>query len=227
MEVGVILDVDGVIADTEAVNAEASVEVFQHLCGVEVHPRDFRAFFGAGADRYMLGVAEKYGVPLDVKEATRRREQNFLRLVSERGLTPLPGVLDLVREAQAAPDFRVAIATSGSPTKALPVLEAVGLTLRDFDAVVTAADVTRKKPDPEIYLVTAERMGLEPSQCVVVEDAPAGIEAAKRAGCFAIAVTNSTSAEHLRHADHIVESVAMVGLDWLRMVVRRRNALSA
>ena len=224
MEIGLLFDVDGVIADTETVNAEASVEVFQALCGTQVHPDDFRPFIGAGAERYVMGVAEKCGVTIDVHEATARREQNFLRLVSEQGLVCLPGVMELIRQAQQAPDFRLAIATSGSPTKALPVLEAVGLEPHhDFDVVITAADVTRKKPDPEIYLVASARLGLPPTQCVVIEDAPAGVEAAKRAGACAIAVTNSTSAENLGDADRVVESVALLSLDVLRELVRSRN----
>ena len=224
MEIGLIFDVDGVIADTETVNAHASVEMFQDLYRVEVQPHDFRPFIGRGAERYVLGVAEKYGVEIDVAGATRRREQNFLRLLSEQGLEPLPGVLDLIREARSAPDFRLAIATSGSPTKAFPVLAAVGLPLKHFDVVVTGADVTHKKPDPEIYRTTAEQLGLPPRQCVVIEDAPAGVEAAKAAGAWAIAVTNSTGAESLRAADHVVESVALVGLDALRQTVRNGHA---
>jgi len=224
MELGLLFDVDGTIADTEAVNAMASVEMFRHLCGIEVQPDDFRPFIGAGAERYVLGVAEKYGVTIDVKEAAWRREQNFLRLLGENGLAPLPGVLELIEEATAAPDFRLAISTSGAPTKAIPVIKAVGLDTRDFDAVVTAADITRKKPDPEIYLVTAEKLGLPPRQCVVFEDAPAGVEAARNAGAYAIAVTNSTSAENLKHADRIVDSLTQISVYLLRELVRKHAA---
>ena len=220
MEYGLMFDVDGVIADTETVNAQASVDVFRMLYGVEVHPSDFRPFIGGGAERYMLGVAEKYGVRINVAEATERRENNFLRLLEEQGLTAFPGVLDLIRDAREAPDLRLAISTSGTPSKAFPVLKAVGIDLRDFDAVVTAADVTHKKPDPEIYLTTAERLGLPPRQCVVIEDAPAGVAAARNAHAHVIAVTNSTTAEHLDRADRIVESLALVGLDTIRDLVR-------
>jgi HAD superfamily hydrolase (TIGR01509 family) len=159
-----------------------------------------------------------------VQEAVARREQNFLRIVSEQGVAALPGVMDLIREAQAAPDFRLAVATSGTPTKVLAVLQALGLGTRDFDAMVTAADFSKRKPDPEIYLVAARRLGLPPAQCAVIEDAPAGIEAARRAGVFAVAVTSSTSAENLRRADRVVESASLIGLGMLREAVRRRLA---
>lgn len=220
MEYGLLFDVDGVIADTETVNAMASVEVFRTLYGTEVHPGDFRPFIGGGAERYMLGVAEKYGVRINVAEATKRREDFFLRILQEQGLTPFPGVLDLIRAARGAPDFRLAISTSGTPTKSMPVLKAAGVDVRDFDTVVTAADVTRKKPDPEIYLLTAERLGLPPEQCLVLEDAPAGIAAARNAGAKVIAITNSTTAEHLAEADRIVESLALVNTEMVRGLVR-------
>lgn len=219
MEYGLLFDVDGVIADTESVNALASAEVFRTLYGAEVHPHDFRPFIGGGAERYMLGVAEKYGIPINVAEATQRREDFFLRLLHEQGLTPLPGVLDLVRQARGAVDFRLAISTSGAPTKAMPVIQAAGLNLNDFDTVVTAADIARKKPDPEIYFVTAERLGLPARQCAVIEDAPAGVTAARNAGARVIAVTNSTTAENLADADLIVESLTMVNLDTVRGLV--------
>jgi HAD superfamily hydrolase (TIGR01509 family) len=222
MEYGLILDVDGVLADTESVNARASVDVFRRLYKVEVRPDEFRPFIGAGADRYMLGVAEKYGVRMNIDEATQRREDNFLRLLGEEGLQPYPGVLDLVGDATAAPDFRVAIGTSGTPTKTTPVIRAVGLDLRAFDAVVTSADLTRKKPDPEIYVITASRLALPPEQCVVVEDAPAGVRAARNAHAAAVAVTNSTTAEELAEADRIVDSLALVNLETLRALVRKR-----
>ena len=224
MEYGLFFDVDGVIADTETVNAQASVEVFRTLYGVEVHPADFRPFIGGGAERYMQGVAEKYGVRINVAEATRRREDFFLRLLQEKGLAPFPGVLDLIRSARSAPDFRLAISTSGTPTKSMPVLKAAGIDLRDFDTVITASDVTRKKPDPEIYLLTAERLDLPPAHCVVIEDAPAGIAAARNAGAKVIAVTNSTTAEHLADADRIVDSLALVNTGMIRRLVKNGGA---
>jgi beta-phosphoglucomutase-like phosphatase (HAD superfamily) len=77
-----------------------------------------------------------------------------------------------------------------------------------FEAVVCGNDVTRSKPDPEIYLLAAQRLKVPPAACVAIEDAPAGVEAAKRAGMRCIAVANSVAREQLQPADLIVASLA-------------------
>jgi len=231
MTVGLMLDVDGVIADTETVNAQASVEVFRMLYGVEVHPDDFRPFIGAGADRYLLGVAEKHGLHINIEEASLRRLDNFLRLIEQQKVSVFPGVMELVQDAAAAPDFRLAVATSGLRTKALAVLKAVGLDLKRFDTVVTAEDFRRPKPAPDIYLIAAERMGVPPERCIVIEDAPAGIKAACAAGVLPIAVTHTTGADHLRDAGWIVDNLSLLHPDLLRRlsaqhVARRAAAMT-
>ena len=222
--IGLIFDVDGVVADTESVNAAASVEVFRELCGIEVRPEDFRPFIGTGAERYVLGVAERYGVELDVAAATRLRQEKFLRVLDRDGLKPYPGVLELIAAAREAPDVRLAIATSGNPSKQFPVLAAVGIDRTQFEVVVTGDDVTKKKPDPQIYLLTAERLCLLPSACVVIEDAPSGVAAAGAAGMYCIAVSNTVGADDLAGADRIVSSLADIALDDLRAAAAGRHA---
>jgi beta-phosphoglucomutase-like phosphatase (HAD superfamily) len=77
-----------------------------------------------------------------------------------------------------------------------------------FETVVTGDDVSHSKPHPEIYLTAAQRVGVSPTACIAIEDAPAGVEAAKRAGMRCIAVTNSVAREQLSKADLIVDSLA-------------------
>ncbi len=115
--------------------------------------------------------------------------------------------MELVTAARADPQARLAIATSGNKDKQFPVITGTGLRLEWFDAVITGDDVTKKKPDPQIYLVAAERLGLAPGACVVFEDAPAGVAAARAAGMACVAVTSSVQAEQLREADVVVESL--------------------
>jgi sugar-phosphatase len=86
-------------------------------------------------------------------------------------------------------------------------------------AYVTGSDVKNKKPDPELFLTAAERMGLEPSCCVVIEDAPDGVAAAKAAGSGCVAVTNSAPAEKLMEADWIVSTLDEVGLQTIMDLV--------
>lgn len=219
MSYALIFDVDGVVADTEVLNARASVMMFQELYGVTVQPEDFRPFVGTGDERYVEGVAEQYGVTIDTAAAVQRRAENFFKLLHDEPLPAAPGVLELVQAARQDPQARLAIATSGQKAKQFPVIEGTGLKLEWFDAVITGDDVTKKKPDPQIYLLTAQRLGLEPAVCVVFEDAPAGVTAAKRADMACIAVTTTVTAEELTGADRVFESLAEVRLDDVRRLV--------
>lgn len=214
-----IFDVDGVVADTEALNARASVLMFQELYGVTVQPEDFRPFVGHGDERYCEGVAEQYGVAIDTQAAVDRRAANFFKLLQDEPLPASPGVLETVAAARQDPDVGLAIATSGQKAKQFPVITGAGLRLEWFDAVITGDDVTRKKPDPQIYLLTAERLGLPPARCVVFEDAPAGATAAKAAGMACVAVTSTVTAAELTAADLVVDSLAELALPQLRALV--------
>jgi beta-phosphoglucomutase-like phosphatase (HAD superfamily) len=81
--------------------------------------------------------------------------------------------------------------------------------------------VKNKKPDPELFLLAAERMGIEPADCVVIEDAPNGVQAAKAAGAKCIAVTNSTNAENLSEADLVCDSLEKINLDVIKMLIQK------
>jgi HAD superfamily hydrolase (TIGR01509 family) len=216
MTFALIFDVDGVVADTEVLNARASVLMFQELYGVSVQPEDFRPFVGTGDERYVEGVAEQYGVTIDTQAAVDRRAANFFKLLTDAPLAAAPGVLVLVQAARQDPEARIAIATSGQKAKQFPVIAGTGLELAWFEAVITGDDVDKKKPDPQIYLRTAERLGLQPAVCVVFEDAPAGVTAAKDAGMACVAVTTSVTRAELAGADVIVDSLAEVSLGDVR-----------
>ncbi len=205
-----IFDVDGVIADTETLNARASVTMMQELYSTQVQAEDYREFVGTGDERYVEGVAEKYGVAMDVEAAVQRRKENFFTLLADESLPAMPGVMDLVLAACEDDETKVAIATSGNRDKQIPVILGTGLRLEWFDVVVTGDDVSRKKPDPQIYRIAADRLGVPPCRCVVFEDAPAGVAAAKALGMWCVAVTSSVDADQLGGADKIVDSLAEI-----------------
>jgi beta-phosphoglucomutase len=212
MDYALIFDVDGVVADTETLNARASVLMFQQLYDVTVQPEDFLPFVGHGDERYVQGVAEKYGVSLDLEAAVQRRAENFFALLDDEPLPASPGLLELVQAARQAPNARLAIATSGRRDKQFPVIEGTGLRLNWFDVVITGGDVTRKKPDPQIYQITGERLGVPPGRCVVFEDAPAGVQAAKAAGMTCVGLVGTVGAKDLAAADRVVTSLAELTL---------------
>jgi len=212
---GLIFDVDGVIADTEAVNARASIRVFEDLFGLKgVKQQDFEAGLGRGAAEYVKAAARVHGLELteeQIEKATQLRQQYFLKILSEEPLPAFPGVLELIEKAMQRVDFRVAIATSSTLEKSRAVLESAKIPFQKM-VYITGNDVKNKKPHPELFLIAAEFIGIEPAKCVVIEDAPNGIQAAKAAGAKCIAVTNSTNAEKLCEADLVCDSLEQIDL---------------
>lgn len=222
---GLIFDVDGVIADTEAVNARASIKVFEDLFGVNgVKRQDFEAGLGRGAAEYVKAAARVQGLELteeQVEKATQLRQEYFLNVLSEEPLPPFPGVLELMEKATQSRDFRVAIATSGTLEKSRAVLDATGVPYQEM-VYITGSDVKNKKPHPELFLLAAERMGVESANCVVIEDAPNGVQAAKAAGAKCIAVTNSTNAANLSEADLVCDSLEQINLQTIIELIRNK-----
>ncbi len=213
---GLIFDVDGVIADTEAVNATASIEMFAELFGLEgVRRADFEAGLGRGAAAYVRAAADVHGMILSdeqVGRATKMRQDKFLSILAAEPLDAFEGVLELMEAARAREDFRVAIATSSTREKSEAVLRSAKVPYLEM-TYITGSDVTHKKPDPELFLMAAERAGLDPCNCVVIEDAPDGVAAAISAGAKCIAVTNSAPPDKLADAHMIVDSLEDVTIE--------------
>jgi beta-phosphoglucomutase len=192
---GVIFDMDGVLVDTEKFICEAAVRMFAER-GVKVKPEDFIPFIGAGENRFIGGVAEKYGFKLDLERDKARTYELYGQIVKGR-LKPLPGVLDFIKKCRTK-GLKLAVATSADKVKMLTNLREIGLPETTFDTVVNGLDVKKKKPDPEIFLTAAKRLKLKASDCLVVEDAVNGIAAAKAAGARNLGITTSFTPEQLK-----------------------------
>lgn len=214
---GVIFDVDGVLVDSEALIREASIRMFAEL-GVNVRAEDFEPFIGCGEDRYIGGVAERYGVKLDLATAKKRVYEIYLQLAPER-LRPFPGAVDLVRLCRKK-GLKVAVASSADRMKVEANLRCFGIPAARWDAVITAEDVTKKKPAPDIFLKAAVRLCLLPANCVVVEDSVAGVQAGKKAGMRVVAVAHTFAPEQLAGADVVRRNIAEVRLEDLLGVER-------
>jgi len=206
----VIFDMDGVLTDSEPLICEAATEMFREH-GVAVQPTDFSPFVGTGENRYLGGVAEKYGVVLDIVAAKARTYELYLAMVPTR-LEAFPGAVELVRKCLKA-GWPCAVASSADRIKIEANLNKIGLPPATWKAIVTAEDVERRKPDPAIFLMAASRLGMSPSQCTVVEDAVNGIAAAKAAGMRCVAVATTFPAGQLVQADLIRSSVSAIKLE--------------
>ncbi len=189
---------DGVLVDSEEFICQAAIAMFKEK-GVEVVPEDFLPFVGKGENQYIGGVAEKYNVLVEIEEVKARTYQIYEGLVKGK-LKALPGVMEFIQKAKAK-NLKIAVATSADRVKMLVNLENIGFSENDFDATVNGLEVERKKPFPDIFKLTARKLGLSAEQCLVVEDAVSGVEAAKRAGSKCLALLTSFNKEKLYQAD--------------------------
>ncbi len=219
---GLIFDVDGLIGDTEPINAKVTIRVLDEMFGLKgVKREDFAAGYGRGAEAYVKTGAKLHGLELtdeQARAAAEVRERYVAQTVRREGLPAFPGVLDLIHAALQQDDFRLAIATSATRELSEAILTAVGVPYERM-AYVSGSDVTKKKPDPQIFLIAVRRLGLAATRCVVFEDAPSGVRAARAAGARCIAVTNTVSAEELQGADIICDSLAKISLGAIRNLV--------
>jgi len=204
---GVLFDMDGVLADSESFICQAAIMMFSEL-GSKVTPADFQPFIGTGENMYIGGVAAKYGISVDIL-SVKARVYEIYGNIAKGNLFPLPGAHEFIASCLKE-KLILALATSADKIKMEINLQEIGLSASIFKSIVTGADVERKKPFPDIYIKTAQELGLEPGECLVVEDAVSGIRAGKAAGCRCLAVTTSFRADELREADWICNSLLNV-----------------
>ncbi len=197
---GVLWDLDGVLVDTGEYHFQSWVEVLPDY-GIPFSREFFRDTFGmnnAGILSLLLGDDLTPGL---LEEISERKEQAFRRAV--RGhVQPLPGVRDWLERLEEQ-GFRQAIASSAPPANIDTLVNELGVG-EYFDAIVSGADLPGK-PEPALFLKVARRLDVRPERCVVVEDAVAGVEAARRAGMRCVAVTTTNPGTALEAADVVVE----------------------
>jgi HAD superfamily hydrolase (TIGR01509 family) len=207
----VVFDLDGLAVDSEPLHVEAWGRAVR-AGGRDFDPAWIEPYFGSPVRTTAEGLSGQLG--LDAEELLERRNTEFERLMTE-GLPSRPGLAEAVERLRAA-GLRMAIVTSGQRGYADVALE--GLRRHDgisFELAVTRDDVERPKPDPEPYRTAAERLGLDPSECAALEDAPTGVRSAKRAGMLAIAVPNEhTERLDFREADTVQPDLA-TAVEWL------------
>ena len=194
---GILWDMDGVIADSGHYHYLAYLEVLSAL-GVELPEKRYREqLFGR---RNFLGDRPQP----EIEALAGRKEAAFRRLV-KGNVKPLPGADSLVRRAHALAKPQAIVSSTPRANIEL-VLKSLGLR-SCFDAIVSEEDVTRGKPDPQGFALGAERLGMPPQACVVLEDAPEGIAAGKAAGMRCIGVATTRPPERLVQADLVVQTL--------------------
>lgn len=206
--VAVIFDMDGVLADTEPRNEQALATVLARR-GARMSDDEYRGLVGLSNDASWAWMTQRFGLV----DATADLQDEYLREVLPLLTTvlPSPGAATLVGELRTA-GIRLGVASSSPRPAVEAILGALGVA-GSFDVVVSGEEVSAGKPAPDIFLLAAARLDVPPRGCVVIEDSPHGLEGARRAGMFTIALrTRYTSGQELR-ADVIINSLEELTLE--------------
>ena len=207
----VIFDWDGVVVDSSA-HHERSWEILAAKRELPLPADHFKRGFGKKNNVIIpdLGWATE---PAEVDALAHEKEEIYRSLVREKGIEPLPGVRELLA-ALRAENIPCAIASSTERANLDLPIDLMGLR-EFFRVIVSGEEVIHGKPDPAVFLLAAERLGIVPSDCVVIEDALVGIEAARRAGMPVLAVATTNPIEALGSADAAIGSMTEITPDRL------------
>jgi beta-phosphoglucomutase family hydrolase len=209
---GAIFDWDGVIINSGAQH-EVSWERLAKEFGKTLPENHFKRSFGM---RNEVIIPEMLGwttVPVDIRLLSLRKEAIYREVVREQGIAALPGVESWLRMLRDE-GIPCAIGSSTHLENITTTLDVLGLE-EFFSAIVTAEDVKRGKPDPEVFLTAAKRIEVEPAGAVVFEDALVGIAAAKAAGMRVVAVATTEPKDKLAHADWVVDQLDELSVEQL------------
>jgi beta-phosphoglucomutase len=219
-KLGVIFDMDGVLIDSYEAHFASWTRLYGEL-GAPYSEADFAADFGR-TSRDILRRRFGEAFPLEEIRKLDERKEALFREELQVSFPTMDGAVELI-DSLAADGFLAAIGSSGPPENIALCLEKLGRRER-FAAVVTGADVTRGKPDPQVFELAATRLGLPASSCAVVEDAVHGVEAANRAEMCSIGLTGTVERDKLASANYIVDSLRQLSPSRIRDLIVRRHA---
>ena len=211
-----IFDFDGVLVDS-ALCHRWSWEKLAEEEGKLLLEGSFEKGFGRRNAYIIPKILQWTEEAEEVARLSKRKEELYREFICEKGIEPLPGVVPWLEKLQEN-KIPCVIGSSTDRLNLEVVLKEAGID-QFFDQFVSAEDVTIGKPDPEVFLKGAEKIGIKPERCVVFEDALVGIEAAHAAGMKVVAVATSHPAEKLGEADRVVNRLDELSVEEIRNLV--------
>lgn len=202
----VIFDMDGVIMDSEPLHYETEKELLQEEFGVTDYPFEEHAqYVGMRTQDLWRGNITKYGLNATWEELTQKGDVAYVGALIERSFEPIDGVVDLIQRLKAA-NIKMIVASSASRENIKIVLDKFALT-DYFHGYVSSQDVKKAKPFPDIFLLAAKTLQVNPKNCIVIEDAKHGVQAAVSAGMKCIGYLNLNSGnQDLTKANLIIDA---------------------
>jgi HAD superfamily hydrolase (TIGR01509 family) len=209
----VVFDMDGVLIDSEPLHYRVLNQVLRDADGYTLTEAENDEFLGTTTEAMFGTLIARHTLRHSIAEYVRAYESALLAVL-QRPLVPQPGVVALIEQC-AAGGVALAVASSSKRSWVTTTLQSLGIA-HWFRVVVSGDDVARGKPDPEIYLLTAARLGIRPERCLAIEDAPNGVKSACRAGMTVLGVrTPYTAHLKLEGVLRSVDSLEDVRLDEL------------
>ena len=210
----VIFDMDGTIANSESIARSVTKEFFAKK-GMSLSPEEEKDVFGLNWKDLVREILNRNGMPYDQNLKNTLKEK-YVRNMAKK-VKPIPGIHKLLDEIK--PDFRLALATNSRMREVNIICDK--LSFNNYFELKFARDhVKNAKPDPEIYLKVAESFNLEPRQCVVFEDSVNGLNSARSAGMFCVAIINTHPKKLLSSADMIISSYSEVNTEIIRSIAK-------
>ncbi len=216
---GAIFDLDGVIVDTVPLLFEAWQNMFNHY-GYEFEKKDYEEKVDGkprvdGARSILVNETEE-----QIQEGCDMKQGFFIDLIKQGRLKKFDTSLAFLKDLM---DNGITLAAASSSKNAPLILEKIGI-INDFKAVVTSLDIPdgRGKPNPDIFLTAAEKIGLDVSECVVFEDAKSGIQAAKAGNFFAVGIDRNNNPHFFENADIVISDLGELNYEKLKEAFEKK-----
>jgi len=202
----VIFDMDGVIIDSEPIHSRVKMDTFAHF-GIAFNEEDLARYMGRTSGAIFKETLAKCGrTDIQPEDMAAYKHAHYLEILQSGEIAPVAGSVELIKSLYAA-GLPLALATSSNVRVMNTVLDSFGIR-KYFTSILSGGELPESKPNPAIYLISAERLGTAPADCLVIEDTTNGILAAKRAGMYCVAYRNPNSGKQdLSEADEIVDSL--------------------
>jgi len=209
----VIFDMDGVIVDTELIHNTAEKKVLNDI-GIDITLEEIRKYAGAASNVWFKEILKKHNKVADVYELKEKKFRMVYKIL-KRNIPVVPGALELIGFLKEN-GLKLALA-SGAPKEFADFIVSNLDLNKEFDEIIGFGDYSNSKPDPELFLLASGKLGVDPKDCLVVEDSRLGVLAAKSAGMKCVGFANENSGnQDLSRADSIIDDLNQITLDMIQ-----------
>ncbi len=204
----VIFDNDGTILDSEEIHHSIERQIVEKY-GKKIPEELIDELRGRTENVFWKTICKELGLEIDWQELKKQKAEIYIKKLEELRL--FSGAKELIKSLKEK-GIKVAVASSTQKEWLNKILKIHRL---DFDVVISGEFIEKSKPEPDIYLVAAEKLDLKPEECLAIEDTVSGVEAVKRAGMKCVAVTHTFSKDKLKEADYIISNLKEFKYEWL------------